>query len=110
MDDILRITDLLVTKPGGLTVAESFVTGPPLAIFSAVPGQEAQNASYLLRHDLALDIGAGVDCREAICSLMNDEMRLARMKARSMDHSKPNASDDVYALLKRLASKNEAII
>lgn len=110
MDDILRITDLLVTKPGGLTVAESFVTGTPLAIFSAVPGQEAQNAAYLLRHDLALDIGAGTDCRDAICSLMKDEMRLARMKARSREHSKQNAADDVYALLKRLASKNEAII
>jgi len=86
------------------------VTGTPLAIFSAVPGQEAQNAAYLLKHDLALDIGPGTDCREAICSLMRDEVRLARMKARSMEHSKENASDDVYALLKSLAQKNEAII
>lgn len=110
MDEILRITDLLITKPGGLTIAESLVTGTPLAIFSAVPGQEAQNASYLLKHDLAIDIGSGTDCHEAICRLLKDEMRLARMKARSRDHSKPDASDNVYALLKKLATKREAII
>ena len=41
---LMAASDLLVTKPGGLTVSEAMTMGLPIAIISPIPGQERQNA------------------------------------------------------------------
>ncbi|MEX1406849.1 hypothetical protein AB1398_05455, partial [Hydrogenibacillus schlegelii] len=40
--------DGLVTKPGGLTVAEALTVGVPLFLFDPLPGPEEENARFLL--------------------------------------------------------------
>lgn len=42
----MHISDLIVTKPGGLTVTESLACSLPMAIYSAFPGQERDNAEF----------------------------------------------------------------
>ena len=44
----MHAADLLVTKPGGLTVSEALACDIPLAVFDAIPGQEEDNAQFLL--------------------------------------------------------------
>ncbi|NLB20417.1 MAG: UDP-N-acetylglucosamine--LPS N-acetylglucosamine transferase [Clostridium sp.] len=100
--NILSITDLLITKPGGLTMTESFITGTPLAIYSAIPGQEVQNADYLLRHNLAIDLNTGEHCGLLLESILSDDQALEKMKLNSKAHAKPEAADKIYGLCKRL--------
>ena len=45
--------DLVVAKPGGVTVAETLALGKPLIIFSPLPGQEEFNSSFLVKNRLA---------------------------------------------------------
>ncbi len=42
----MRACDLLITKPGGLTVSEALACNIPLAVFDAIPGQEEDNADF----------------------------------------------------------------
>ncbi len=102
INNILSVTDLLITKPGGLTITESFIAGTPLAIYSAIPGQEVQNADYLIRHDLAIDLGTGLNCGHLLESVLSDDEKLDEMKARSKSYAKPDAADKIYSLSKRL--------
>jgi len=102
MNEILSITDLLITKPGGLTITESFITGTPLAVFSAIPGQEVQNADYLFRHNLAIDLGTGANCGSRVQALLSDDESLKKMKKRSKENGKPNAGQDIYTLSRKL--------
>lgn len=102
VNNILSITDLLITKPGGLTMTESFIAGTPLAIYSAIPGQEVQNADYLLRHDLAIDLSSGEQCGSLLESLLSDDEALEKMKLNSKTYAKPDAADKIYGLCKRL--------
>jgi processive 1,2-diacylglycerol beta-glucosyltransferase len=46
--DLMRSADILVTKAGGLTLAEAFCCGVPLVVDDALPGQEAGNLAYVL--------------------------------------------------------------
>ena len=46
VEDYMHISDIIVTKPGGLTVTESLACKLPLAIYSAFPGQERENADF----------------------------------------------------------------
>src|SRR5690606_19759371 len=70
MDALLQATDLLVTKPGGLTVTEALITGTPMAIFKAIGGQEEQNKHFLLKNQLAIDLGDGEDSAGQIEALL----------------------------------------
>jgi processive 1,2-diacylglycerol beta-glucosyltransferase len=52
----MAVADLLVTKPGGLTISEAIVSELPMIIYKPLGGQEADNAQFLL--SLGLSIAA----------------------------------------------------
>ena len=56
MHDYLMSTDLIVSKPGGLTTAESMATGTPMVIVNPIPGQETRNTDMLLEAGAAIKI------------------------------------------------------
>jgi UDP-N-acetylglucosamine:LPS N-acetylglucosamine transferase len=46
--DLMVASDLLLTKPGGVTLAEAFCSRLPVLAFDPLPGQEEGNARYAL--------------------------------------------------------------
>lgn len=46
--------DLLITKPGGLTLAEAIAKQVPLALLPPLPGQEERNVEFLVSTEAAL--------------------------------------------------------
>jgi processive 1,2-diacylglycerol beta-glucosyltransferase len=53
MHELMAISDLIITKPGGLTSSEALAMGKPLFILNPIPGQEAANSDFLLEHGAA---------------------------------------------------------
>lgn len=56
-DDIplwMSAADLLVTKPGGVTISEAIAKRLPMFLFEAFPGQEQANQEYLIHHRVAV--------------------------------------------------------
>lgn len=51
---LMDAAEILVTKPGGLTVTEAMVKRLPLILFEALPAQERANLTHVLRHDAAI--------------------------------------------------------
>jgi len=49
----MSVTDLIITKAGGLTVTEALTKHLPLVIYKPIPSQEEANAHFVQR------IGAG---------------------------------------------------
>lgn len=56
IDKLLDASDLLITKPGGLTCFESLSKGIPMLIFQPIPGHEEHNCNYLIDRGLAVRI------------------------------------------------------
>lgn len=50
--ELYQIADLLITKPGGLTIAEALQAGTKILITHTLPGQEEPNYDYLLSRRL----------------------------------------------------------
>jgi processive 1,2-diacylglycerol beta-glucosyltransferase len=46
IDKLMDISDLLITKPGGMTCTEAMAKGIPMLFFSPIPGQEEENCQY----------------------------------------------------------------
>ena len=47
--ELMRAADVLVTKAGGLTLAEAFCCGVPIVVHDVLAGQEAGNLEYVLQ-------------------------------------------------------------
>lgn len=99
MNALMQATDLLITKPGGLTVTEALISGCPLAIFFAIPGQEVQNAQFLMRNGLAIDLGDGTNCSEIVEKILKDDEKLREMGQRAKKFSKPNSTKNIYDIM-----------
>ena len=46
--ELMEVSDCIITKPGGVSTAEILSREKPLVIFSPLPGQEYENAEFLL--------------------------------------------------------------
>lgn len=102
MNALLNASDLLVTKPGGLTIAEAMISGTPLAIFSAIGGQEEQNNHFLVRNELAIDIGNGEASGQLIEALLFDQAKLLAMAQRTKRFAKPDSTEHIYQQMKKM--------
>ncbi|WP_373231733.1 glycosyltransferase [Cohnella sp.] len=45
---LMDVSDLLVTKPGGMTCTEGMSKGIPMLFYEPIPGQEEENAEYFV--------------------------------------------------------------
>lgn len=56
MQELMTVSALVLTKPGGLTSSEALALGRPLLLLNPIPGQEAANADYLLEQGAAVKV------------------------------------------------------
>lgn len=101
----MQASDLLITKPGGLTVSEALICNTPLAIFSAIPGQEEKNAEFLLKHNLATSLANVKDCSDIIKDLILNQHKLNDMRNTCTKFAKPKAGKDILNLVIKLIEK-----
>lgn len=104
VEDYMHVSDLIVTKPGGLTVTESLACHLPMAIYSAFPGQERKNVEFLLKQKAAVLIDKD-EGAEQIIELLNSPEKLSEMKQNCIRLAKPNAANDMYELAMELGGQ-----
>jgi processive 1,2-diacylglycerol beta-glucosyltransferase len=95
MDEYMAASDLLISKPGGLTTAEAMASGLPMCIVNPIPGQEERNSHLLL------EAGAAIRCCNAptlawkIDELLQDTARLNSMRDKARTFGKPFAGQTI---------------
>ncbi|MDR6227383.1 MGDG synthase family glycosyltransferase [Desmospora profundinema] len=67
---LMDAADILVTKPGGMTITEAMIKRLPLILFEALPGQERANLDYVVRR--------GAACAVSPDTLPDEVVRLIR--------------------------------
>lgn len=98
----MHISDIIVTKPGGLTVSEAIAAGLPIAAYKPIPGQEEQNADFLVSKNMAVRLIKGKECTNMITYLLGDNMFLADMRESIKSYAKGNSSENIFNLLKEI--------
>lgn len=48
IDKWMDVSDLLITKPGGMTCTEGLAKGIPMLFYEVIPGQEEENGQYFV--------------------------------------------------------------
>jgi processive 1,2-diacylglycerol beta-glucosyltransferase len=53
IDEIMRISDIIVTKAGGMSVTEALNAKLPMLLYGSIPGQESWNVDFLVEKGAA---------------------------------------------------------
>jgi processive 1,2-diacylglycerol beta-glucosyltransferase len=102
MDEYMAASDLIVGKPGGLTMSEALACGKVFVVVNPIPGQEARNSDHLLEE------GAAIRCNNLpvlaykIARLLDDPQRLITIRENARRLARPNAAHDIVAKLQYL--------
>lgn len=93
--ELMSISDLVVTKPGGLTITESLASGLPIVAINPIPGQEEENAEYLEKAEVAIWLRKHDNIDEVITELLSDPSKLYSMKIKSKLMAKKNSTKNI---------------
>ena len=107
VENYMHVSDLIITKPGGLTVSEALACNIPLAVFDAIPGQEEDNANFLLSHDMAVKLEKGEDPGATILALLEDTKKLEHMRTSLESFDKSQSIKNLFSLINELCDKNK---
>ena len=69
---LMAAADVLVTKPGGLTISEAMTIGTPMVIANPIAGCETINAGFLEKRGLALFARSMEELPEKVGALLTD--------------------------------------
>lgn len=108
VEKYMQASDLLVTKPGGLTVSEALACGLPMAVFDAIPGQEEDNANFLKTHDMCVRLQRDGDFAQEISSLLEEKQRLQAMRENCQGFDKSQSIPSLVALIRKLVETETA--
>ena len=113
VDELMRVSDVLISKPGGITTSESLAIGLPMLLVDPIPGQEEANVDYFLEKGVALKARSPESLIFKLGELMADRSRLRDMKNRISKIAKPEAAftvaDEIVKMLNAKTAGGRAI-
>lgn len=97
--ELMSISDLVVTKPGGLTTSESLASELPIVVINPIPGQEEENAEFLVNSGVAIWLKKDENISEKIHNLLSDESKLNEMKKNAKILAKKDATKNICKII-----------
>lgn len=98
MSDLLCAADVVVGKPGGLTLSEALACGRPFIATCCLGGQEKHNVQFLQAKGAGLQVELQ-QLPELLSALFTSPERLQKMKENAQQLGRPNAAQAVVAEL-----------
>ncbi len=95
----MACANLLVTKPGALTISEALTAGLPMLLYQPIPGQEEENAAFINSKEAGIWIKKNCQLAKCIETLLDHPDRLAFMKVKAQKIARPLAAFDIIKIL-----------
>jgi processive 1,2-diacylglycerol beta-glucosyltransferase len=104
--ELMAISDLMMTKPGGVTTFEAIAMELPMLLYKPIPGQEQDNAKFLVRSGVAIDAESYQDITEGLMDLLNHPERLQQLRRNSKRfHPKESLFATLEVIMKTKSKK-----
>lgn len=103
--ELMAVSDLLITKPGGLTAAEALTAGLPMVLTHPIPGPEERHVRYLEQKGVALHAETLNDIPRLASRLLASPEELGGMRRRAREWSRPDAAHAIAQVAVALLEK-----
>ncbi|UHA76005.1 UDP-N-acetylglucosamine 2-epimerase [Paenibacillus sp. 481] len=108
--EYMAMSDLMITKSGGVTTTEALAQRLPLIVHKPLPGQERDNVRYLLRNGLARSAEHTQDLLEQLAAFAAHPEMLQRMSERALVERQQNATGALSAILRVQQQPQQAVV
>ena len=95
----MSVSDLVVTKPGGLTTTESLASGLPIIVINPIPGQEEENAEFLEENGVAIWLKKEDNVKEVLDHILGNPDKMLEMKIKARLLAKKNSTQDICKMI-----------
>lgn len=103
--EYLRAADVLVTKPGGMTLSEAAATGLPMVLLPPLPGQEEDNARFFEANGGAVYCRDSRECHAAVQVVLSEQGAGQFWQRRLLAAAKPDAARHIADWAMRMAQQ-----
>lgn len=105
ISELMDVADLLITKPGGITVSEALVKKLPFLIMTPIPGQEERNARFLVDSGAAIRLNSCDNMEVVLKRTLDRPSALYKMSEAARKLARPHACMDIALLVEELILK-----
>ena len=103
---LMKASDLLVCKAGGLIITEALACGLPMMLIEVIPGQETGNAEYVTAYGAADIAQSPIEVLETLDHLLKKDQALLKSRSeKAAQLGKPQSAFDVARILWNAALK-----
>jgi len=95
VDEFMEVSNLIITKSGGLTVSEALSKRLPMIIIEPIPGQETRNCKVLTGYGTAVRADKVRQIRDYVKDFIASPEKIIGMKARINLLSYPDAAKKI---------------
>ena len=96
INELYRFSNLMITKPGGISLSEAAATAIPVILYRPTPGQEMENAKWFAKKNAAVIVNDQTQLMLAVKALNKNEIQKQRMK-KNMNHLGHHYAADTIA-------------
>lgn len=97
--ELMHISDIVISKPGGLTTSESLACNLPIIVINPIPGQEEQNAEFLERNHLGYWIKKDDNPIGMIFKVITNKQIMDELKNNVKNFAKKNSTQNICNIL-----------
>ena len=105
--EMMAAADLLITKPGGVTVAEAMAVGVPLLLTEPIPGPEERHLRYLVERGAAIHAPAVGELPAIVSALLTSPAKRARIVKQQRELARPGAAHAIAQVARALMESLE---
>ena len=98
-EELMAISDVIVTKPGGLSIAELLYMGLLPIFVSPIPGQESENIRVLSAYGLGFAPKTIQQIKELVIDLKQNPEKLANLKVNITQVASPAACQEISSVI-----------
>lgn len=99
-EELMAVSDVIITKPGGLSIAELLNTGLSPVFIAAIPGQEQENIKVLAAYQVGCAANNIKQIKEFVLDLKNNPQKLASLQNKIAQIKKPFACRELANVIR----------
>ena len=109
IEELMAISDLMISKPGGVTTSEAMTMDLPILIYHSLLGQEEDNTEYLCRSGFAFVANSEKDLIAKVENLVHDSAPLRWMKQRMKKYQTKTSSIDALRVIVKATKQDQVL-
>jgi processive 1,2-diacylglycerol beta-glucosyltransferase len=99
IEELMAVSDAIITKPGGLSLSETLAMELPPIFISPIPGQETENAKIMNSYGIGESAQDPAEIKNIISDYKTHPDKLNRVKENIGKVKKPSAAEGLYNVI-----------